>query len=191
MTVDYREIPMETLAVMAKAGDRLAANQVMKASGWLIGKHTRQYASYMNPQDVVELQQAAYMGLMRAYEKFEPARGFKFTTYASWWVRKFVQSAAWKDKKSRMASLDAMVGEDSDVRMVDMLADPKSEDGFNEINSAEDKTASKAVLKLLTPKEARVMELRFGIEAVKAPDDDVMARVRAIEAKARRAEVVA
>lgn len=90
-------------------------------------------------------------------------------------------------RKARCKSLNAPVGDDTDTTIQDQLADPKSEEGFEAVDEAEDRANSRAALNWLTPKEARVLELRFGLErSPVVSEDSVMARIRAIEARARR-----
>lgn len=183
----YGDLSNEQLAVHAQGGDRVAANLLMERCEWVVRKLTRQYASYMNPQDVSDLVQEARIGLMTAYAKFDVERGFKFTTYAMYWVRQKVQRKAWGDKRKRMASLNAPVGEDSDTTVMDTVPDPRSMDGFDAFEESAILKEGKSALRWLTPREARVLELRFGMERNPSTlDDDVMARIKAIEAKARR-----
>lgn len=184
--INYYDVSLEEVAVKAKAGDRFAQNHIVGACDWLVGRNVRKYGFGLTEEDLLDMTQAGRIAVITAYGKFEVSKGFKFTTYASWWIRRDVQRLANAKRKVKFQSLDEKVGEDSDTLKVDQLADPKSVEGYNDLDEVADRNASKAALKWLTPKEARVLELRFGVELNPAPADDVMARIRAIEAKARR-----
>jgi RNA polymerase sigma factor (sigma-70 family) len=184
--INYYEMSLEAVAVRAAAGNTHAQNHVVGACDWLVNRNVKKYGFGLQGEEHDDLLQAGRLAVMTAFRKFDVVKGFKFTTYASWWIRRDVQRLANSLRLRRPKSLNAPIGEDTDTTLQDQLADPRSEEGYEAVDSAEDKSASKKALKLLTPKEAKVMELRFGIEQVPAPDDDVMARIRAIEAKARR-----
>jgi RNA polymerase sigma factor (sigma-70 family) len=184
--INYYEMSLEAVAVKAAAGDTHAQNHAVGALDWLVNRNVKKYGFGLQGEEHDDLLQAGRLAVMTAFRKFDVVKGFKFTTYASWWIRRDVQRLANSLRLRRPKSLNAPVGEDTDTTLQDQLADPRSEEGYEAVDSAEDKSASRLALKLLTPKEAKVMELRFGIEQVPAPDDDVMARIRAIEAKARR-----
>ena len=157
------------------------------------------------------------MGLMKAVEKFEWKRGFKFSTYATWWIRQAItraiadqartiripvhmvevinrfirasrrlsQTLGREPKPAEVAkeigidvakareiikvsqeptSLEASVGEEEDSRLGEFIAD--------DLIMAPDETASQELLKghvrdildSLTPRERKVLELRFGLE---------------------------
>lgn len=81
-----------------------------------------------------EVYQAGLTGLSRAVDKFDPRKGFKFSTYATGWIRNFVQQEAHKRRRidSREAiSLDAEVTSNSTTSRHDLTSDPRSTEGID------------------------------------------------------------
>lgn len=80
-----------TLARRAHSGDRRARDQLVKHNIRLVysiaGEYTRQGL------DFDDLVQEGCIGLMRAVEKYDPERGYRFSTMASWWIKQAVQRA--------------------------------------------------------------------------------------------------
>ena len=59
------------------------------------------YAKYIKSISAPDMIQEGNIGLMRAVEKFDPDRGFKFSTYASWWIRQAILRASYSDRTIR------------------------------------------------------------------------------------------
>jgi RNA polymerase sigma factor (sigma-70 family) len=77
------------LAVAAKAGDARARDELVTALKPLIGNVARMYRR--SSIDHLELTQEGVVGVLRALERYDPARGTPFWAYASWWVRQAMQ----------------------------------------------------------------------------------------------------
>src|SRR6476659_9403435 len=70
-------------------GDRDAANQLVTSHLRLVVKIAMGYRGYGLPSS--EIISEGNVGLMHALNRFEPEKGFRFTTYAMWWVRASIQ----------------------------------------------------------------------------------------------------
>ena len=187
------------------------------------------------------------LGLMKAAEKFEPDRGFKFSTYATWWIRQSITRAiADQGRTIRIpvhlvesinrvkktagellrkngreptaeeiaaqlemeparvrellqlaqepVSLETPVGEEEDAHLEDFIQDEEAGVPVDEAGRQLLRRELMNVLKSLTPREERVIALRFGLEDGRARTLEELGkefhvtreRVRQIEAKALR-----
>lgn len=79
------------LARRARAGDDDARRQLVEANLRFVVKVARAYQGKGLP--LVDLIQEGNLGLMEAVRKFDPDKGYRMTTYASWWIRLYVQRA--------------------------------------------------------------------------------------------------
>jgi RNA polymerase nonessential primary-like sigma factor len=76
-------------AVRARAGDFAARQQMIERNLRLVVSIAKHYVSRGLPMS--DLIEEGNLGLMHAIDKFEPERGFRFSTYASWWIRQSVE----------------------------------------------------------------------------------------------------
>jgi len=94
---DIEKIPLLSaeeeidLANRIKLGDNKAKERMIKSNLRLVINFAKRYRNFDIP--LMDLIEEGNMGLMKAVIKFNPKRGYRFSTYASWWIRQYINRA--------------------------------------------------------------------------------------------------
>lgn len=80
-----------TFGTLAREGDEAARRRMIESNLRLVVKIARKY--YNRGLPFLDLINEGNLGLMHAVEKYEPERGFRFSTYATWWIRQSIERA--------------------------------------------------------------------------------------------------
>jgi RNA polymerase primary sigma factor len=100
-----------SLAQRIERGDADAKNQMIAGNLRLVVHWARRYQG--RGVDLTDLVQEGTFGLMRAVEKFDWKRGFKFSTYATWWIRQSLQRAVQSKGRAIRLPEDAVAAENA------------------------------------------------------------------------------
>ena len=98
------EVPLLTgeeevaLAARIKRGDIEARNTLIRANLRLVVRIAREYEGYGLP--LLDLINEGNLGLIRAVDKFDPAKGAKFSTYSSWWIKQSIRRSLSNQSKT-------------------------------------------------------------------------------------------
>ena len=149
---DYDE--QVALAKRVATGDDEAKKQMVAANLRLVLHWARRYQD--RGVELVDLVQEGTFGLLRAVEKFDWERGFKFSTYATWWIRQSLQRAV--QQHGRTIRIPLEVGEQlqridaANAELIGLLGRRPTDDELNEATG-------------MTTKERRNLENIAGVSA--------------------------
>jgi RNA polymerase primary sigma factor len=241
--VEIKEINREISLGEAQA--RRAKKEMVEANLRLVISIAKKYTN--RGLQFLDLIQEGNIGLMKAVDKFEYRRGYKFSTYATWWIRQAItRSIADQARTIRIPvhmietinklnrisrqmlqemgreptpdelavrmempedkvrkvlkiakepiSMETPIGDDEDSHLGDFIEDVTVSSPIDSATDEGLKETTHAVLAGLTPREAKVLRMRFGIdmntdhtlEEVGKQFDVTRERIRQIEAKALR-----
>jgi len=101
---EIKDIPLLTadeekmLARKIQKGDAAARKRMIQSNLRLVINIARRYSHMGLP--ILDLIEEGNLGLMKAVEKFDPARGYRFSTYGSWWVKQYITRAIANQSKT-------------------------------------------------------------------------------------------
>jgi RNA polymerase primary sigma factor len=240
---DLKEVNREVSIGEAKA--RRAKKEMVEANLRLVISIAKKYTN--RGLQFLDLIQEGNIGLMKAVDKFEYRRGYKFSTYATWWIRQAItRSIADQARTIRIPvhmietinklnrisrqmlqemgreptpeelavrmempedkvrkvlkiakepiSMETPIGDDEDSHLGDFIEDTSVASPIDQATMESLRETTHSVLAQLTPREAKVLRMRFGIdmntdhtlEEVGKQFDVTRERIRQIEAKALR-----
>ncbi len=240
---EFKEVNRKMSIGEAKA--RRAKKEMVEANLRLVISIAKKYTN--RGLQFLDLIQEGNIGLMKAVDKFEYRRGYKFSTYATWWIRQAItrsiadqartiripvhmietinklnrvsrqimqeqgREALPEELAVRMEmpeskirkvlkiakepiSMETPIGDDEDSHLGDFIEDKNIEAPLEAATTSGLRNATSEILGSLTTREARVLQMRFGIdmntdhtlEEVGKQFDVTRERIRQIEAKALR-----
>jgi len=218
---DIRSLPLLTpeqekdLARRVKKGDKKARQQMIKSNLRLVINIAKKY-SYLGVP-MLDLIEEGNLGLMKAVSKYDPEKGYRFSTYAAWWIKQYITRAVANQGKtvripvyvmemlmrfqkikkqlsqtqkknpqltdiarkmklpmsrvkqlnrmaSNITSLNAPIGESGGSEFMDLIEDESIMNAVDELSKFLLHERIKGLLEKMTPREKKILTLRFGFE---------------------------
>lgn len=203
------------IAKRIKNGDRRARQRMIRSNLRLVINIAKRY-SYLGVP-IMDLIEEGNLGLIKAVEKFNHRKGYRFSTYAAWWIKQYITRAIANQGKTirvpiymlellmkfrkttdeyvdrlnrkprlsevakrmrlsmgkvrelsqivaKISSLNAPVGEEGSTEFLDFVEDEKMESAWDGLTGYLRQEKVKELLEKTTPREKRILTLRFGLK---------------------------
>jgi RNA polymerase sporulation-specific sigma factor len=168
----------QRLAFLVREGDRGARNRMVEANVALVAHIARRLRPPESPVPHVDLVQEGVLGLMQAVERFDPERGHRFSTYASWWIRGSILRAL------RTAPAAAT---DGDGVVEELPAEER--DPLDGLAREDLQSRLPDLLDALAPHGRRVVAMRYGLDGHRGHSlAETARRLGTSQARVRRIE---